>query len=192
MDTDDDADAVTKKSSSKSKKKERRVAAQEKKRAAKRDRRIIESLVDQNLDVELPLPSSAKASSSKTDSRPLFRYRDTSPTSFGLTPLEILAASDAQLNEFVGLKKLAAFRDPVRKRKDKKLLSKKARLREWRKDVFGHRDGIREQREVVEERAAELHGVQDGRVEKSGKKKKRSRKAKTVEVDAQSAQADPA
>ncbi len=48
-----------------------------------------------------------------------------------------MAPSDAALNEFVGLKKLAAFRDPDRKRKDKKRLGKKARLRQWRRDNFG-------------------------------------------------------
>lgn len=42
----------------------------------------------------------------------------------------------------MGLKKLATFREPDKKRKDKKRYGKKKRLREWRKDVFGDEDGV--------------------------------------------------
>ena len=66
-----------------------------------------------------------------------FRYRETSPTTFGLTPNDILFASDSQLNQYVGLKKLAPFRETISKRRDKKRLEKKARLRQWRADTFG-------------------------------------------------------
>ena len=52
-----------------------------------------------------------------------------------MTPLEILTVSDAQLNEFVGLKKLAPYRAHEVKRADKKKYGKKKRLREWRKKV---------------------------------------------------------
>lgn len=105
------------------------------KAAARRDRRLIEALVDQSL----PLDTAASSSKNFTP----FRYRETSPVTFGLTPLDILAARDEQLNEFAGLKKLAAFRDPERKRMDKKKLGKKARLRQWRKDTFGTEEGPR-------------------------------------------------
>lgn len=103
------------------------------KAAARRDRRLIEQLVDQSL----PLETAASSSKNFTP----FRYRETSPVTFGLTPLDILVANDSQLNEFAGLKKLAAFRDPERKKMDKKKLGKKARLRQWRKDTFGTEDG---------------------------------------------------
>jgi protein KRI1 len=109
------------------------TARAEAKAASRRDRRIIEALAEQSL------PLDDTATYSKTPAS--FRYRETSPISFGLTALDILAAEDSQLNEFVGLKKLATFRDPERKKKDKKKLSKKARLREWRKDTFGREDG---------------------------------------------------
>lgn len=67
-----------------------------------------------------------------------FRYRETSPQSFGMTARDILLApSDKVLNEYAGLKKLATFRDVEKKRKDRKHLGKKARLRQWRRDVFG-------------------------------------------------------
>ena len=70
-----------------------------------------------------------------------FRYREVTPETFGLTPLDILAADDAQLNEYVGLKRYATFRDKERKKRDKKKYSKKRNLREWRKAVFGNENG---------------------------------------------------
>jgi protein KRI1 len=119
-------------------KKQKKQNKEEKKREAKRDRRIIEQLVEDQmqLDLEHALPESSKSAGG-------FRYRESSPKSFGLTARDILLADDAQLNQFAGLKKLAAFRDPERKRKDAKHLGKKARLRQWRKDTFGDEDGPR-------------------------------------------------
>lgn len=185
----ENGDETVRKTNAKQKKKERLRSAAEKKQAAKRDRRIIETLVDQNLDVDM---SVAESSTNGADSsKVLFRYRETSPTSFGLTPLDILSASDAQLNQYVGLKKLAAFRDPERKRKDKKRLSKKARLREWRRDVFEEKGGARKHGGKYDKTKAEA--TEDGdkiqakeaTVNGEGKKKrKRSRKAKATIVEA--------
>jgi len=115
--------------------KKRRQERAEAKGAARRDRRLIENLVDSNLQYETTLA----ASSSKAPTR--FRYRETSPNSFGMTSRDILLANDKQLNEFAGLKKLATFRDPAKKKKDKKQLSKKARLRQWRQETFGNAEG---------------------------------------------------
>ncbi|KAF2016792.1 Krr1-domain-containing protein [Aaosphaeria arxii CBS 175.79] len=126
MDVDGTEDTPKQSKSSRQHKQERADA----KSASRRDRRLIENLVDASLEFEKSL-----ASNSKTPSR--FQYRETSPTSFGLTPRDILLATDAQLNEFAGLKKLASFRDPAKKKKDRKHLSKKARLRQWRMDTFG-------------------------------------------------------
>lgn len=120
----------------KKKKKSRAQEKREQKRAAKFERRIIEEAVDRNLDLDLQLlPGATKKNAGH------FRYRETSPESFGLTPRDILMASDAQLNQYVGLKKLATFRDPEKKRRDRKRLGKKARLRAWRKEVFGDENG---------------------------------------------------
>ena len=110
-----------------------KAARSQAKASSRRDRRILEALADQQLD----FPTTSKKGTAFTS----FRYREVSPTSFGLTPLDILAADDAQLNQFVGLKKLAPFRDEERKKKDKKRLGKKGRLRMWRKEVFGKDDG---------------------------------------------------
>ncbi|KAF2742140.1 Krr1-domain-containing protein [Sporormia fimetaria CBS 119925] len=178
----DDLEAQPK--SSKQRKKEREEA----KSAARRDRRIIEKLVDANLEFEAKLATASKKHTGG------FRYRETSPTTFGLTPRDILLASDAQLNEFAGLKKLATFRDPAKKKKDKKHLSKKARLRQWRLDTFGDEDGPRGGFELLvgdeEASAAPTHRQKGEKGSKAGeldiregdgdgkKKKKRSRKRK--------------
>jgi protein KRI1 len=164
--------------SSKKRKQERADA----KSAARRDRRLIEKLVDSNLEYDAALASKKGPTG--------FRYRETSPTTFGLTPRDILLASDSQLNEFAGLKKLAAFRDPVKKKKDKKHLSKKARLRQWRMDTFGDEEGPKGGFELLvgdEEEAANGRGSKRdkaGEVIREGdgdgkRKKKRSRKRKT-------------
>ena len=105
------------------------------KKEARWERRKIERIVDENLAVNDKLSEFVAK-----DFDP-FRYRETSPQAFGLTSHDILMASDSQLNQFVGLKKLAAFRDAEKKKKDKKRLGKKGRLRQWRKETFGDGNG---------------------------------------------------
>jgi protein KRI1 len=106
-----------------------------------------------------------------------FRYRETSPTSFGLTAADILMAPDTSLNQFAGLKKMASFRDLDKKRKDKKHLGKKARLRQWRKETFGNENGpeiiINTDANEGDDGGGGVDIVDGGR-----KKKKRSRKSK--------------
>ncbi|KAK4224139.1 KRI1-like family C-terminal-domain-containing protein [Podospora fimiseda] len=129
-DSDDSERPAKKRKTTKDLKKEK-IEAKRQKRA---EMAKIESLVDQKLELENP----RALSSNKTFST--FRYRETSPNSFGLTARDILLApSDAVLNEFAGLKKLATFRDAEKKKKDKKKLGKKARLRQWRRDTFGRK-----------------------------------------------------
>ncbi|KAK6601269.1 Protein KRI1-like protein [Botrytis cinerea] len=146
--------------------KERQLEKQNKKKAARLERRKIEDLVESKLDVDLSL-ASKKAS--------VFRYRETSPTSFGLTARDILMAPDSSLNEFAGLKKMATFRDAEKKRKDKKHLGKKARLRQWRKETFGNEDGPEI---TIGPDAGEGADAMDGVEIPEKKKKKRSRKNK--------------
>lgn len=67
-----------------------------------------------------------------------FKYRETSPISFGMTARDILLApSDTALNDFAGLKKYATWRKAEKKRQDRKKLGKKSRLRSWRSETFG-------------------------------------------------------
>ncbi|KAJ5084619.1 hypothetical protein NUU61_009198 [Penicillium alfredii] len=126
---DDDAASGSKKKSKAQEKREQR-------RDARKERLRIEEAVDRNLDLDITLlPGATKKNATQ------FRYRETSPQSFGLTARDILMADDTQLNQFAGLKKLAAFRDDEKKRRDQKKLGKKARLRQWRKDTFGNEEG---------------------------------------------------
>jgi protein KRI1 len=158
-------------------KKARLQAKAEAKKSAKRDRHLMESLVEHAMKTELqnfPTTNQEAGASGR------FRYRDTSPTSFGLTPRDILFATDVQLNQFAGLKKMAAFRDEERKKKDKKKIGKKARLRQWRRDTFGHEDEPsgefdRIGADVNENGAAEKD---DGK--RSKKKRKRSKSSKVT------------
>ncbi|KAJ5344241.1 hypothetical protein MYU51_003293 [Penicillium brevicompactum] len=127
---DDEAEASG--SKKKSKAEEKRIQ----KREARKDRMRIDDAVERNLDLDITLlPGATKKNATK------FRYRETSPQSFGLTARDILMADDTQLNKFAGLKKLASFREEEQKQRDLKKLGKKARLREWRKDTFGDENG---------------------------------------------------
>ncbi|TVY23638.1 Protein kri1 [Lachnellula hyalina] len=153
--------------------KDRMQEKQAKKKAARLERKRIEEIVDGHLDIDLPLKSKGPTA---------FRYRETSPISFGLTARDILMAPDSQLNSFAGLKKMAAFRDPEKKRKDKKNLGKKARLRQWRKETFGNEDGPEV---VIGANAGESSlAAEDMNIIEGKKKKKRSRKTKGPKVDA--------
>lgn len=155
---------------------------EEKKREARKERRIVEQLVDGQLQLEmnqhLPLSESQPNG---------FRYRATSPQSFGLTARDILMADDSHLNEFAGLKKLAAFRDPTKKQKDKKHLGKKARLRKWRRDVFGEESGLQEKELVpsssVPATAVDADDGEGGVDVAAGGRKKRRRKNKKLRTE---------
>jgi len=62
-----------------------------------------------------------------------FRYVPVAKTSFGLSSSEILLADDKDLNEYVGLKKLA----PYRKQRDTWDAKRAERLQEFKKNVSG-------------------------------------------------------
>lgn len=173
-DQDEDSAEDPTTSSKKSSSKKTKQARADAKSSARRDRRLIQNLVDSTLSYETALATKPSSAPKR------FRYRETSPTTFGLTARDILLADDADLNEFAGLKKLATFRDPAKKKKDKKHLSKKARLRQWRKDTFGDEDGPKGGFE-----GGELVGDGEGEnvVDGGKKKKKRSRKRKGGEAE---------
>nr|POF15181.1 protein kri1 [Quercus suber] len=128
-DDEDDEETTAFKLSSKKLQKARAQAKADAKRDARQTRRKIEDFVDANLPLDTALATSSGPVAG-------FRYRATSPTSFGLTARDILFADDSQLNQYAGLKKMATFRDEERKRRDKKKFSKKGRLREWRKEAL--------------------------------------------------------
>ncbi|KAF9895400.1 KRRI-Interacting protein 1 [Aspergillus nanangensis] len=169
-DAGDDEDASGGKNK-KSKGQEKR----DQKREARKDRLRIEEALDRNLDLDVTLlPGATKKTTGG------FRYRETSPNSFGLSARDILMANDSQLNEYAGLKKLAAFRDPEKKLRDQKKLGKKARLRQWRKDTFGNEDGpefvFGGDKVANQEDATEAGEVDIREGEPRKKKRKRTRK----------------
>ncbi|RCI08492.1 hypothetical protein L249_8786 [Ophiocordyceps polyrhachis-furcata BCC 54312] len=160
-DDDDDGDDDGEKRSRK-RRKTTKLAPEERTRLA--------SLVDTKL---LHDPSTT------TTTTTTFRYRETSPQAFGMTALDILLApTDQSLNKFASLKKLAPFRDAHKKSRDGKSLAKRARLRQWRRDVFGHAHApfIPEEKGGAE--AAEK--MREGEVKKEKKRRRKKKKEKTM------------
>ncbi|OHE95645.1 KRI1-like family protein [Colletotrichum orchidophilum] len=207
-DSDEQGRPSKKRKTTKDLKKER----MESKKAAKAERAKLEALVDAKMDLDVDVPGASSLHKSATEAAaanevPAFRYRETSPQAFGMTARDILLApSDAALNSFAGLKKLATFRDQDKKRKDKKRLGKKARLRQWRREHFGEefeRTGPTfglDEAEVKEKKsrkrgkragtearrdgaAEEEEDIEDGgaALDGSGKKRKRSRGKKKAD-----------
>lgn len=151
----------------------------EDKKEARKERKMIEQLVDKKLEIDTALLG---GSSKKRG----FRYRETSPVSYGLSARDILLAPDSQLNEYVGLKKLATFRDPEKKRRDRKLLGKKARLRKWRQETFGDEEGLNNAKFVhipQSSLVSDNHpaGLQDGvDIREDGGRRRRRKKPKNT------------
>ncbi|CRK26057.1 hypothetical protein BN1708_004103, partial [Verticillium longisporum] len=185
-DSDPDAPPSKKRKTATDHKKVRLAA----RKAAKAERAQIEALVDARMDVDGAEVTPAD------DPELTFRYRETSPQSFGMTARDILLApSDAALNNFAGLKKLATFRDAEKKQKDRKRLGKKARLREWRRDTFGRQfertgptfgfDGLvkeeqaKQKKKEEEKKAAGGGDDADGEVQKKKRKRSRGKKAQS-------------
>lgn len=173
-------------------KKDRLQEKSDAKRAARKERAKIEEIIDS----ALPLSHPTLASSAGSHKAPVtgFRYRETSPTSFGLSARDILFADDTALNSYAGLKKMAAFRDQEKKQRDKKKYSKKQRLKMWRKETFGTPDEptggferilgtfgeqVSTGANHVNLAAAEESGKSNGASKEGTKKKKRSRKNKS-------------
>ncbi|KAL9087350.1 MAG: hypothetical protein Q9159_003696 [Coniocarpon cinnabarinum] len=128
----------------------------EQKRRRRKERRKIEEMVDANMAND-----AFSHGTSKQAPNAGFRYRATSPTSYGLSARDILLAEDRDLNQHHGLKKLAAFRDAERKQKDKGKLDKK-RLQKWRKETFGDRHGPRSSFQDYVKRKLDPNGMEWG------------------------------
>ncbi|KAK5946523.1 Kinetochore protein Spc24 [Knufia obscura] len=182
---DDDEAGTTKLKEKKKSKKQDRIDRQ---KDSKKERRIIEQLVDDQLQLELDhaLPATSRNKSAG------FRYRETSPQSFGLTHRDILLADDSALNQFAGLKKLASWREEEKKKKDKKHLGKKARLRKWRQETFGDEEGL-EGKDLTYSGQPKMNGAdgQEGSDQemggvdiREGGKKKKARRRKKVKTSA--------
>lgn len=176
--------------------KKERLDAQKKTR---KERAKLEALVDSKMELtdhDLLRSSAAVAAASSSNTSALpdaatttadavqpFRYRETSPQAFGMTARDILLApSDKVLNEFAGLKKFATFREEEKKRKDRKHLGKKARLRQWRRDVFGQ-DYERTGPTFGFEKYVEEEEEDDAQQQQYGHKRKQNRHDKTRDAE---------
>lgn len=94
-----------------------------------------------------------------------FRYARVEPSTHGLTPVEILMANDAELNSYVGLKRLAPYR------KDKFDPRRPEKLKEFRKSLAA--------RGVTTWGDAENTG-EDRIKKRKGKKERQKEKAKVA------------
>lgn len=123
-------------------KKEKIEEKKGKKKEKKQLQEMVEKAVDERkLDI-IDQVEEERGRSKEKDSDVKFRYREVSPESFGLTTREIFTADDADLNEFIGLKKFAPYRPKELRSKDKRKVMKSRRLREWRKKVFKTEEGL--------------------------------------------------
>lgn len=134
---------LTGKKSRKEKMKDKKAKKKEKKNL----KDLVENAVEQNKlaiieEVEKEKEERKSRARTKEEQELKFRYREVSPESFGLTTREIFAADDAQLNQFIGLKKFAPYRPKEQRMKDKRKVTKAKRLREWRKEVFKNENGL--------------------------------------------------
>ncbi|KAH9072780.1 Krr1-domain-containing protein [Lactarius deliciosus] len=113
-----------------------------------------------------------------------FRYNTAAKSSYGLTPTEILLADDKDLNEYVGLKKLA----PYRKQRDTWDVRRGERLGEFKKKLSGRagpkkRKGKKERmREKATHAPAEADAVTDDGATDEPVKKKRRRQKKSGQL----------
>ncbi|CCG83206.1 Kri1 [Taphrina deformans PYCC 5710] len=128
------------------------------KREEKSRKRKIEALVDAS--VPDPLGPGGR----------MFRYRQTDPETFGLSVEDILFADDTKLNEYVGLKKLAAFKPREKVDHDRKKYGAKKRAKQFQKDLWSQSKWAR--REAVLDAAAEEQREEGGRKTKRKKDKK--------------------
>lgn len=172
VDEEDETSPKKKKKNKKDREKEKADA----KRTARKERMQIEEMVDATLPLQ-------QAGASSNGAPAGFRYRETSPTAFGLSARDILFADDSALNQYAGLKKMAAFRDEEKKRKDKKRYSKKQRLKQWRKETFGKPDEPAGGFEKIL-RYDQQQPATDSNVKDAARKKKRSKGKKSKGGDA--------
>lgn len=132
-------------------KKEKKESKQKVKKEKKKLHDLIENAVEENklaiieeVEEEKRGRSRSKDSNGNElneDGTVKFRYREVSPESYGLSVRDIFAADDADLNEFISLKKFAPYRAAELRHKDKRKVTKARRIREWRKKTFHDENG---------------------------------------------------
>ena len=107
-----------------------------------------------------------------------FKYRKVAPQSYGLTPVEILLADDADLNAHVSLKKLAPYREAGLAESDARKSTKAKRVRQFRERLRSRLEEEGRKEEVAD--LAEVVGddVYRAAVEKAEKEKMEAKERK--------------
>ncbi|CCF56278.1 hypothetical protein KAFR_0A08440 [Kazachstania africana CBS 2517] len=119
----------------------------EKKKDVKKEKRKLAEMVDKAIEqnkvaiIDEAENETRGRSLAKNEGEVKFRYREVSPESFGLTTRDIFAADDADLNDFISLKKFAPYRPKELRAKDKRKVTKAKRIRDWKKKVFKNDNG---------------------------------------------------
>lgn len=107
-----------------------------------------------------------------------FRYVPVAKTPFGLSASEILLADDKDLNEYVGLKKLA----PYRKQRDTWDAKRGERLREFKKKVSGRLEETGTNESTMEHLVHGEHKAKKRKGKKERTREKATRVAEGTEV----------
>lgn len=108
----------------------------------------------------------------------MFRYRKVDPDAFGLSVEDILFADDRQLNDYVGLKKLASFKPHEKHEKDRKKYGSKKRIKQFQKELWSQSRWSQGRDSASGSNAVELD---DGTIAKK-KQKKGQRGLRTTEA----------
>ncbi|GME75845.1 unnamed protein product [Ambrosiozyma monospora] len=138
---ENDVTSEQKSEEQKSKKSKKKEAKHEKKKGKEKLKDVAEKLVTANTLQLLDEVEEERGRKKSKSEEVKFKYREVSPESFGLTTREIFLADDNDLNEFIGIKKFAPYREKAAQLKDKRKYAKKKRLRDWRLKVFHNPDG---------------------------------------------------
>ncbi|CCE82565.1 Piso0_002295 [Millerozyma farinosa CBS 7064] len=125
------------KPSKKDKLKEKKMAKKKKESL----KEMAESLVESNASKIIDEVEEERSRGRSENEDVKFKYREVSPESFGLTTRDILFADDKDLNRFIGIKKMAPYREKNLLLKDKRKYTKKKRLEQWRKEAFNDKNG---------------------------------------------------
>ncbi|GAA5980268.1 hypothetical protein JCM11641_005524 [Rhodosporidiobolus odoratus] len=168
-----------------------------------------QQLLDRMVDEYYALDYEDKVGDVKTR----FRYAKVQPSNYNLTPEEILLATDAELNSFMSLKKLAPYRQDSpawlkkqheKQRKKVKELRDVLKKRKWGEEVDEEaaKEQLEKRKEKKRKYKAQAEGKEDG--EEGGadastsraadgeplKKKKRAGKSERKRLRAQGGQAE--
>ena len=108
-----------------------------------------------------------------------FRYAQVQSSSFGLSPVEILLANDADLNQYVGIKKYAPYRDKKQEGWDR---NRNVRLQDLKEKIKGRRWGNKTYGEDGRGEDAGPSGEAKPKKRK-GKKERMKQKAATVSLE---------